>query len=461
LWQRLSLAQQFALLSSVLIGLVMAIVGTWLSREIEHRVLQQIAIAHAVYLDSFVSPFSQDLATGSELSPESQAAIKKLINEGPFAPRAVSVKIWAPSGRIVYSANASIIGKHYPISVDLAKAFKGEVLAHLDEDDDNEEHEYERRLGKALFEIFTPIREMGTNRIIAVAELYEVADQLRAEIREAGIQSWIIVGMMTLGMIAALFTIVQRGSRTIIEQKSALNDRVEKLSRLLMENQTLQGRLRVANTRAAESNEEFLQRVGADLHDGPSQLVSLALLLLDRVEPACTGDTSRDEEFKRVWRALSDALAEIRAISAGLAPPELEHVTAIEAVELAARAHERHTGTTVRRDIQPFLDEPSSALKTCLYRFIQEGLNNAFRHAQGVGQAIRARHENGMIVVEVEDSGPGISSTNGNSGSSLGLAGLRNRIEALGGNLELYSRPNAGTRLSARFGVSESEYETG
>lgn len=458
-WERQNLSRQFAMLASVLIGIAMTIIGTWVSSEIEQRVLQQIAVSRAIYLESFISPFSQDLAHASDLGPAAKQSLSHLLAETPFGRQVVSVKIWAPGGRIVYSSNPKIIGKLYPLSDRLAKAYEGQVSVQIEEPDD-EEHEFERLLKRPLFELYAPVREHGTDRIIAVAELYEIADQLKKDMRRAGMQSWLIVGFISLGMIGALYSIVRRGSHMIGQQREALVDKVAELSRLLAENRGLQDSIRSANEKATTENEHFLRRVGADLHDGPAQLISLALLLQDGAKAgcakiACARIGQRADEFDRVGGALSDALDEIRTISAGLAPPELERVTPAAAIQFAVHLHERRTGTAVQCGIGELPKELSLAVKIGLYRFVQEGLNNAFKHAGGRGQLVRARREDDSILVEVEDKGPGLPLAQSQFPNSLGLAGLRARVESIGGRLELQSEPESGTRLAARFKLAE------
>ena len=132
--------------------------------------------------------------------------------------------------------------------------------------------------GIPLLEIYIPLRERGSDRIFAVGEFYENAVDLKAIIQRDRIMSWLIVGAVTLSMLAALSAIVRQGSITIEQQRSALEQRIGELTNLLTENERLRSRVRSASARATRSNEDYLQRLGADLHDGPAQLISLALL---------------------------------------------------------------------------------------------------------------------------------------------------------------------------------------
>jgi signal transduction histidine kinase len=275
------------------------------------------------------------------------------------------------------------------------------------------------------------------------------------ELARTRVKSWLTIGLIAIVMVGVLSMIVSRGSRIISEQRRALIARVSELSRLLIENIELQKNLRRANACVAQENERFLRQIGADLHDGPAQLISLALLRLDNLKP--DGDTSRDSdheaELARVCSALRDALVEIRALSAGIAPPCLNNLSPSDAIEIAARTHERRTGTAVRREIGRLPRKLSSPLQICIYRFTQEGLNNAYRHAAGKGQAVRATCEDGQLTIEVSDTGRGIAQRDPGNGNSLGFAGLQARVESLEGNFEWESRANSGTRLVARFRI--------
>ena len=97
---------------------------------------------------------------------------------------------------------------------------------------------------------------------------------------------------------------------------------------------------------------------------------------------------------------------------------------------MAATRHAGRTGTAVNCDIAHIPDAVDPSLKVCLYRFAQEGLNNAFRHADGHGQTLRAHCEDGMLEVMVSDDGPVSDHVRRPSDAGgLGLAGLRGRIE--------------------------------
>jgi signal transduction histidine kinase len=93
--------------------------------------------------------------------------------------------------------------------------------------------------------------------------------------------------------------------------------------------------------------------------------------------------------------------------------------------------------------------------KLTLYRVLQESLTNAFRHAGGAGQAVRVSLDDGMLVAEIIDQGPGLRPVSDGSDDHMGISGMRERVECLGGEFVIDSSPGVGTRIRARIPLFE------
>ena len=214
------------------------------------------------------------------------------------------------------------------------------------------------------------------------------------------------------------------------------------------------------------AHERHLCQIGSDLHDGPAQLLALALLNLEALVPADPEATAVIQEV------INHALREIRDISVGLVLPELDRRTASASIRLAVDTYERRTDMTVTLDDArlPADLNLSKALKICLYRLVQEGLQNSFKHAHGAAQTVTVGllppTENSQLtlVAKVCDCRPVTCITTGNisdhhmwrrtdgTSSGLGLAGLKERIGALDGTFEINSMAGS-TELVARFAL--------
>jgi signal transduction histidine kinase len=452
----MSLVGQFALAGSLVLLAGMIVIGIWVTRQIEDGVTRNTAASTALYMTSFVEPLVQELAHRDTLSPERQVELDNLREGTALGNRIVSFKVWKKGGLIAYSSRRAIIGQSFDTTPHLERAWLGDVTAEFDTLED-EEDAAERAAGLPLLEMYSPIRETGTGRIIAVAEFYETAEALKSNLFWVNLKSWLVVGTVTLTMLGLLSGIVLRGSRTIDRQHLALENRVGELSALLAQNVELRSRIQRASRRTAEINEQYLRRIGADLHDGPAQLLALAALRLDALTPLMADSPTNPSgrtDIEVVRESLADALSDIRDISTGLTLPELDDLSPTKLLKNAANAHERRTGTTVEVDIQSAPDDLDKSMKICLYRFVQETLCNAFRHAGGAGQRLTCRIDGETLEVVVSDTGPGFDPSRKAEGShGLGLSGLHERIESFGGNLQVVSVPGQGTRLVLRCGV--------
>jgi signal transduction histidine kinase len=147
-------------------------------------------------------------------------------------------------------------------------------------------------------------------------------------------------------------------------------------------------------------------------------------------------------------------MKEIRSISAGLSLPHLSKLSMEEVATRAVRAHMRRTGTRVELKVDKLPEESSMPLKITVYRLLQEALNNAYNHAGGIGQEVNVSRENGFILVEVVDHGPGFDvNLDIVPDGQLGVAGMRERVESLGGSFDLESVKDKGTRVTARLPI--------
>lgn len=466
-WSNQTLTRRFLAASAAIFIAGMSIVGAWTSGRIESAVTQNTAASTALYFESFVAPIVQELAFGDVLPPDKQNVLSKLISDTPLGQRVVSFKIWRAGGIIAYATRTESIGKSFPPTPKLRQAWAGHIAAGLDRLDE-EENQPERAGGRSLLEIYVPIRQEHSDRIIAVAEFYELADQLKHDIFVAKLEGWLIIGGIAVCAVSALFGIVGRASGTIERQRSALQGKITELGTLLAQNEELRTRVERSSQRALEINEQYLRRLGAELHDGPAQLLGLALLRLDSLDRTSTARQNGNAkhsapnggDVETIRTALRDALNEIRNISIGLSLPSLERLSIGETLDAAVRDHIRRTNTAVETDISADGAGAVHPIKTAAFRFVQEALNNATRHAGAADQRVRARRDNGFVVIEVSDRGHGFDPAGQTRDDQLGLIGMRERIESLGGEFEIRSTMGGGTCLKARLPLNSGEVST-
>ena len=451
--KNLSLSQRFMLGSLVILLIGMIGIGAWVQQQIVTGVIHRTGATTALYVDSFVAPQVQELGESGELSLAHQDALSKLLTESAMGSQIVVFKVWDTRGKLLYSTDPSAIGKTFPMHEGLLRARLGEVVSEISQLNQEENKD----LGVVydqLLEIYSPIWLSGTDQIIAVAEFYQLTDDLEQELAVLSRRSWLVVGMAILGIYLLLAGFVRGASDTIQYQQTELAEKVVQLTDLLAKNRELSERVQRASASVAQLNEGYLKRIGSELHDGPAQDLGLSILKLDalagRLEKTAT-DTDMVTQFNEIGISLQNALKEMRSIAAGSSLPQLTELDLAETVQHAVRAHERRTGTRVELSFQPPPNEVALPLRITVYRLIQEALNNAYRHAGGAGQRVRVSSETAQLVVMISDSGAGFDPRQTISSGRLGLSGMRERVESLGGYFQIDSRPEQGTTILARL----------
>lgn len=425
-----------------------------MSHRIEQAAVQNFAITAANYVESFISPVTQDLADGTELSDPAQQAMIEIFSSTALSDRIVSYKIWKKGGLIVHASDPSLAGQKFQPSDDLRAAWQGEVSASFEDLNDPEDAS-EASLGVPLLEVYSPIHEVFSGEIIAVAEFYERADALQVELANAQRTTWMVVGSAFALSGLLLIGIVRAGGRTIEVQRTELKEQLAASEKLAVQNDTLRKRAITANQRATAQTEQTIRRVGSDLHDGPAQHLSFAALRLDSAFEKGGASDARAE----IRTSLDKALEEIRAISRGLALPELEELDVAGLVRRAVTERETQSGLDV--DLRFEGSEPktlSYAEKLCIYRFLQEGLSNAFRHGKVETAVVTVIGAPECVRIVIEDAGTGFDIHDPvplDESGGQGLIGLKDRAESIGGTLNIESRIGEGTVLTLEIATEE------
>ncbi|CAN7307993.1 sensor histidine kinase [Rhizobium leguminosarum] len=449
-WNARSLASQFFIAGGLISIAAMVVVGFFVSHLIDETVIHNSGAATALYVDSVIAPLLPDMQTESLLDDASAQALDETLGQGALGKRLVSFKLWRGDGTILYANEKALVGRKFAVSDKLQRAFAGSLVARYEIASDPESDK-ERALGKPLMEIYNPVLQPWSGQAVAVLEFYETAEGLGDSLAHARLRSWGAVAALTATFFIVLSILVFRGSRTIEAQRKDLKERVTELSALLAENRGLQRRLQRASQRAAALNETYLRSIGADLHDGPAQHIAYASLRLDSdlLVNASTEPEAREKELAWIRSSLAEAMTEIRNICRGLVLPQIEKSSIKEIVTRVVEAHQHKTETPVETIIDEDGPELPPAVKICIYRFIQEALNNAYRHGGGVQQAVRAVSRKGHVRVEVSDHGDGFDPTEVRP-TSLGLVGLRERIDSLGGSFDIKTG-EGGTTVTMTF----------
>jgi signal transduction histidine kinase len=219
-----------------------------------------------------------------------------------------------------------------------------------------------------------------------------------------------------------------------------------------------QDRLRMLSGRIMDSQEQERAAIARELHDELGQLLTALRMdagwLRDRL--GREGGIATDRAGA-MCDLIDRTLDEVRAIAIRLRPGVLDDLGLIEALEWYTEEFDQRSGFACmfRHDSLPPIRD---ILATAAYRIAQEALTNVARHAAATHAEVELRIENAELVLKVVDDGKGFESKRMFSENDcLGIAGMRERANLVGGILDIQSHPGNGTVVCFRVPIDGNE----
>ena len=249
---------------------------------------------------------------------------------------------------------------------------------------------------------------------------------------------WTFAGTLAGGLILALVTIAftLRLERELDRRRSDLQE----LSTLLL--------------RAQENERRALAR---ELHDEVGQ--SLSAILMETEGAECSDEPAGVREHLGSIRTLAEkTVSEVRDLALLLRPSMLDDLGLSPALNWHARETSKRTGRNVVVSADDSIDRLPDEHRTCVYRLVQEAVNNAVRHANARTVDVAVRRDRQWVNVTVQDDGAGFDTR---IVRGLGLLGMEERVRRLGGRLQIDSELGRGTRVHAVLPVAELDQRNG
>ena len=254
----------------------------------------------------------------------------------------------------------------------------------------------------------------------------ESADRLRRSLMLT------FAGTLVGGLVLALLTIgfTLRLERELERRRADLQE----LSTLLL--------------RAQENERRALAR---ELHDEVGQSLSAILMEAESAEYA-DGAAGVREHLVAIRTLAERTVDEVRDLALLLRPSMLDDLGLTPALNWHARETSKRTGRNIVVAADEAIDSLPEEHQTCIYRLVQEAVNNSVRHANARTVEVAVRKEHQKVNVTVQDDGVGFDPR---FVRGLGLLGMDERVRRLGGRLKITSEPGRGTLVSAALPVAE------
>jgi signal transduction histidine kinase len=390
--RKLSLMKKFVVLSLAAIIPTGLALGFILARQIESRALAEVRQNTSLLANALIAP----LVTAEDLDgmePERLAELDRLIRDRVLPHDVAQVKIWNPTGTVIYSNFPEVVGKEYGVSHELEGALEGRVASHISHLE-NAEHAELRQLGEAL-EVYAPLRLDG--EIAGAFEIYRPYRPIQSSIRADQRRLYAVVAAGLLVLFIILGRVVRRASRALVRQADELA--------------TLYAREQETVSRLREVDELKSDIVATVTHELRTPVTTMRGSLETLISRGTTLQPGEWEELIRIanrgaqrMQTLVDELLEVPRLYSG------ERHVSIESVQLAPLIAELTSGHDGRVRIEipanmPVVNTDRGALR----QIVALLLDNALKFSPpDAPVTVRVAEEEEQIRISVEDEGPGV-----------------------------------------------------
>jgi signal transduction histidine kinase len=246
--------------------------------------------------------------------------------------------------------------------------------------------------------------------------------------------------------------------REIAQRKSveeSLRKSEQHYGRLLEQSRRMQDQLRLLSHQLLLAQEEERKRISRELHDVIAQtLTGINVRLAALKKEAALNTKGIERNIARTQRLVEHSVNIVHRFARELRPAVLDDLGLIPALHTFMKNFSQQTGIRVSLSAFAAVEQVKGVKRTVLYRVAQEALTNVARHAQASRAEVKIQKLGGAICMEINDNGKGFQQERvlrAKKGKRLGLLGMRERLEMLGGNFAVTSAPGKGTAVLAQI----------
>ena len=217
------------------------------------------------------------------------------------------------------------------------------------------------------------------------------------------------------------------------------------------------GEMQQLSARLLEIEEEGRRQLARELHDELGQTLALLQIEISHAQGAVDAQPPALRENLQRARALAEKTVQtVRNISVLLRPALLDDLGLVPALQFQIEDFQRRSGIACEFVEENVAEHLSDAVKTCVYRVVQEAMHNAEKHSGASKVQVSVRQLPQWLLVEIEDNGCGFQVNSKGMPSNtrgLGIVGMRERATITGGTLVIDTAPAHGTRIALRIPV--------
>ncbi len=249
--------------------------------------------------------------------------------------------------------------------------------------------------------------------------------------------------------------------RRVAERTAALSNALAELESEMRGRKETEEQLRSLSLRLMTFQDEERRRIARDLHDTTGQTLAALKMTLSLLEHEAANMPELSKLIADLNALASEAVQEIRTTSYLLHPPLLDEIGITSAARWFVEGFAKRSGIQVVCDIPEKMERPQRNCELVLFRVLQESLTNVHRYSGASAAEVKLRLENDQLKLEVKDNGRGITDERlqevrrSGGGAGVGIAGMRERVRELGGQLGIQSG-KTGTTVSVTLPLSNT-----
>jgi signal transduction histidine kinase len=287
----------------------------------------------------------------------------------------------------------------------------------------------------AVVEITTRLNDVDSKQVAStdgqIQSEFEKLGRRLSELLNLAMGAGLLLG---IGCVAYILRIERQNSRRYREILQA------------------RGALQQLSARLVDAQETERRTISRELHDQVGQTLNALLVDAANLAKRIPADDAVGLRYLDNIRAFADSsVNSIRDIALLLRPSMLDDLGLIPALEWQAREVSRRSGIKVKVVAGNVSDSLDDALRTCIYRVVQEALHNVSSHSGARNATVSVQQTDGSLVLAVEDDGSGFDP---GRIRGLGLLGMEERVKQLGGRIEIQSQPGKGTVLRVTLPIA-------
>ncbi|GFN36214.1 sensor histidine kinase [Tepidimicrobium xylanilyticum] len=212
-----------------------------------------------------------------------------------------------------------------------------------------------------------------------------------------------------------------------------------------------------------EAQEIERERLARDIHDGPAQSMANILIKAEICERLMEIDKEKSrEELQNLKAIVRTTLSDLRKTIYDLRPMSLDDLGLVPTIERYIHNFTKHTGVPIEFNVIGNVINLNPAIETSLFRIVQESLNNIFKHAKATEASVNLEYSPNRLNLLIIDNGIGfdvdeVETYNNDSMGGFGLISIRERVELLGGKMEIKSNIGEGTKIIIYIMLPEEE----